>query len=146
MYKMGEFTIYGDHEDDPGDLSIRLFPINIGTYPWWSKTTKAVLKEMHKLPIKGATVLDLGCGASAILSLASKKLGGKVTACENVPEQLNVARIQLKDNDIELIEEDDNKEYDIIIANIGQIDMIEQLQKRSKHGICTSKEGEIIRW
>ena len=147
MYKMGGFTVYGDHEDDPGGLSIKLFPYSISSYPWWSDSTKNVLKEMLILPIKGATVLDLGCGASAILALAAKKLGAsKVVACENNIARVDIARKQTENKGITVIEKDDNKEYDIIVANLGESDIINQLKKRSKHGICTSKEGEILRW
>lgn len=147
MYKLSGFVVYGDHEEDPGGLSIKLFPIAISSYPWWSKATKAVLREMHKLPIEGATVLDLGCGASAILALAAEKLGAyAIVACEHNLAQIDTARIQLRGKNIQLIEKDDGKEYDIIIANIGEASIIDQLEKRSKHGICTSKEGEILRW
>lgn len=148
MYKMGGFTIYGDHEDDPGGLSIKLFPYTIMSYPWWSESTQKVLTEMHKLPIKGATVLDLGCGASAILTLAAYALGAdKVVACENNSIQANVAAKQIEGKEnISLLYEDTDEKYDIIISNLGEADIIEKLKKRAKHGICTSMEGEILRW
>lgn len=148
MYKIGDFIIYGEHENDPEGLSIRIKPYSIGAaYPWWSETTQKVLKVMQELSIKGATVLDLGCGASTILAQAAKKLDAKsVVACEHDKKQLIIAEKQVEGMDIKVILKDDNKNYDIIIANIGDSEFFEDLNKRSKHGICTSKEGDLLRW
>jgi len=147
VYKIGKFIIYGDHEDDPDGLSIKLFPYSGKTYPWWSNSTKKVLEEMFNLPIKGATVLDLGCGSSAILALAAEKLGAaKIIGCEHDSILADMARKQVSGKNIKIIDKDDNIKYDIIIANLGEIEIIEKLKKRSKHGICTSEDDEILRW
>ena len=75
-YAISNFTVYGEHEDDPGGLSIKIVPYaHHAAYPWWSEPTRDVIAAMDELPIKGATVLDFGCGASAILALVARKMG-----------------------------------------------------------------------
>ncbi len=150
MYEIGNFTVFGEHEDDPGGLSIKILPYSHSSaYGWWNKSTKAVLNTMFDLPIQGATVLDLGCGASAILSVAAKKMGAaKVVACEHNPELLEIAKLQIKANnlDIEVVAET-KEEFDIILANVGDTELVEQLKTQSKQGIGTSKEEEeLILW
>jgi ribosomal protein L11 methylase PrmA len=142
-YAIGDFIIYGEHEEDPGGLSIKIIP----AYGWWNESTRKVLEAMVDLPIKGATVLDFGCGASAILALAAKRLGAKkVVACEHDKKQAKVAREQLKGMRVSVIEEDDGEKYDIILANVGDAEFVGRLSKRSKHGVGTSKDGDLLSW
>lgn len=150
MYKIGKFTIYGEHEDDlGGDLNIKILPhSHQSAYGWWNKSTKDVLNFMSNLPIRGAKVLDLGCGSSAILAIAAKKMGAaEVVACEIHPELLEIAQKQIDVNggNIELIQYDDNREYDIILANIGNAEEVEKLSKRAKISLGTDIDGNLIK-
>ncbi len=148
MYEIGNFTVFGEHEDDPEGLSIKIIPYSHNTaYDWWNESTKNVLDEMSDLSIRGAKVLDFGCGASAILAIAAKKMGAaEVVACEINPELLKIAQKQIDANggEIELIQYDDDREYDIILANIGSIEEVEKLSIRAKKIIGTDKDGNLI--
>jgi ribosomal protein L11 methyltransferase len=150
-YAIGDFIIYGEHEEDPGGLSIKIIPhSHHAAYGWWNESTRKVLEAMVDLPIKGATVLDFGCGASAILALAAHKLGAKrVVACEVHPEIATIAKRQIQANSarIKVWPEDDGEtEYDVIIANIGDAELAGRLSRRSKRGIGTSQEGDLLSW
>lgn len=145
MYKIGKFTIYGEHENDPGGLSIMLLPYVPG-YPWWSDATRVILKAMHDLPIKDASVLDFGCAGSVILGLAAKKLGAhEVVAVENNPHAISQAKMQVKGRGIKVLKSTD-KTFDIILANIGDEQLVKELMGQASHGVGTNKKGELITW
>ncbi len=148
MYKIGKFIVYGEHEDVPKGLSIKILPYSHNAaYGWWNESTRDVLIAMFDLPIKGATVLDLGCGASAILAIAAKKMGAsEVVACELNPELLKIAQKQIDANggDIELIQYDDDRKYDIILANVGDAELVEKLSKRTKKSLGTNVDGDLL--
>ena len=145
MIEIGGFTIYGTHEDDPGGLSVMLRPHAYG-YPFWSESTRRVLEAMRDLPIEGASVLDFGCGSSVILGLAAAKLGAReVVAVEHSPRILPQAKIQVEGRDIEVLESTD-KTFDIILANVGDAELVGRLSKQSGLGVGTSKDGNLLPW
>lgn len=149
MYQLGPVAVYGEHEDDPGGLSVRIASyVSPGAYPWWSESTQAVLEAMTDLPVAGARVLDFGCGASAVLAITAAKMGAKeVIACEIHPEYAAIARRQIEANglDIPVVAEAKGK-FDIAVANIGDAVLAGQVSKLAKHGVATDKEGGIISW
>ncbi len=149
MYQIGNLTVYGEHEEDPGGLSVKIVPYaHHAAYAWWSESTRDVLAAMDDLLIKGATVLDFGCGASAILALAAKAMGAKrVVACEISPEMAGIAMLQINANDtkIKVVPLDDEK-YDVILANVGDEELVAELMKRSTHGIGTRQDGTLLKW
>lgn len=149
MYQLGPVAVYGEHEEDPGGLSVRIAPyVSPGSYPWWSESTQAMLVAMTDLPITGARVLDFGCGASAILAIAAARMGAKeVIACEIHPEYAAIARRQIEANglDIPVVAKTKDR-FDIAVANIGDAVLAGQVSKMAKHGIATDKEGNIISW
>jgi len=145
VFKTGGFTIYGEHEEDPGGLSIMLKPF-APSYPWWSEATGKVLEAMHDLPIKGASVLDFGCAGSVILGLAAKKLGAReVVAVENNPLHLKEAKMQVEGRGIEVLESTD-RTFDIIFANVGDAALVGQLSNQAKRGVGTDKAGSLLEW
>lgn len=145
MYKIGGFTVYGEHEEDPGGLSIMLRPY-APTYPWWSEATANVLTAMHDMPIEGASVLDFGCAGSVILGLAAKKLGAReVVAVENDPRAIEQARMQVKGRGIKVMESTD-KTFDIILANVGDAELVGQISIHSKRGVGTDIDGNLLPW
>lgn len=151
MFEIGDFRIYGVAEegarDDP--QGIVLTPYEVNAYPWWADSTKALLGGMAEMDFENATVLDFGTGASCILALAAYRLGAKkVVAYDVVEEYVEIARQQVAANEfpITVVSEDDGNSYDIILANIGDAHLVGQLSKRGKHGIGSSKDGEILRW
>ncbi len=147
MYKTGGFTVYGDHEEDPGGLSILIRP-HTPSYAWWSEATANVLKAMHNLPIKGASVLDLGCGGSVILGLAAKALGAsEVVAVEDQPERLKTAIQQVGDRGIEVLKlVPSERKFDILLVNIGDEDFVKRLMNHTPHGVGTDVEGKLLKW
>ncbi len=148
-YAIGNLTVYGAHEDDPGGLSVRLTPhSHHAAYGWFSESTRAVLKAMEDLSIEGAKVLDLGCGASAILAIAAAKMGAaSVVACEINPEMAAIAGRQIEANGLMIpVVASEKGKYDVIVANIGDAVLVGELSKRSKRGVGTAQDGELLPW
>ena len=145
MYEIGRFAVIGQDEPEPDDLiSIRLLPhFHPSAYAWWNESTAAVLDALP-YDLTGKTVLDFGCGASCILGLAAHALGGDVTALDRHPEIAEVARQQTGDRFPVLIE-DDGRDYDVILANIGDAHTVGTLANRAGLLIGTSKEGDLLR-
>lgn len=149
MYQLGPVAVYGEQETDPGGLSVRLLPYEgLGAYPWWSAETQKMIGAMQDLPIKGADVLDFGCGAFAILALTAAKMGAKsVVACEIHPEHAMEATRQIAANElpIAVVSQAEGK-FDIALANVGDAVLIGQVSRLAKHGIGIDKDGEIVSW
>lgn len=144
MFQLGRFTVFGEHEEGEG---IRLLPHTHGNaYPWWSESTRNVLEALTEADVAGKRVLDLGCGASAILALAMAQLGAaSVAIAERDPELMAIAQSQLAANRLPVLV-DDGGVYDFIVANLGDALAVGEISTRSQHGIGTDRDGGIIRW
>ncbi len=150
MYEIGRFAVIGEAEPEPvGYLPIRLLPRNhIIGFPWWSASTQAVLTAMPDVIKPGDRVLDFGTGASAILAIAAARLGATVTATEIHTELAALAREQLAANDVsaEVYEAIDGGDFDVVLANVGDAELVGRLSNIAPHGIGTDKDGALISW
>ena len=85
------------------------------------ETTKMCLIAIDKYLKKGMKFLDVGCG-SAILSIAAKKKGAEVFACDIDKSAVDIAIKNSKKNGVEInfwVGSVDGKEkFDFVVANI----------------------------
>lgn len=83
--------------------------------PHYTISTKILLDYINKLPIEGATLLELGCG-SGIISLFAASKGAKVMASDINPDALKYLEKAAKNNhlEIDLIHSD-------LFSNISEI-------------------------
>lgn len=150
MYKIGRFTVIGEDEPAPaGSLPIRLLPlVHYAAYPWWSQTTADVLEAMGHLDLSGKAVLDFGCGASAILSIAVAALGGTPYPVEIHPDLAVLARQQLDANDVSapVMTEPPAVPFDFAVVNVGDAVLVGIVSKLAPHGIGTAQDGALIQW
>lgn len=114
-----------DYKRKKEDIVIEMDPglaFGSGTH----ETTKMCLELVQKYMQKGAAVLDVGCG-SGILGIACAKLGAKqVLALDHDNVSVKVTKDNAAANDIktldvrksDLLQNADNKKYDIVLANI----------------------------
>lgn len=88
------------YEPHTGEIIIEIDPgmaFGTGTHP----TTSLCLNLIEKYLIKGSSVLDIGTG-SGILTIAAAKLGaGTITATDNDPAAVQIARDNLAKNHID---------------------------------------------
>jgi release factor glutamine methyltransferase len=89
------------------------------------------------------TVLDVGTG-TGLLAILAAKLGGKVTSVDILPQAVELARKNIKKNNVsvdvmvgDLFEPVKNNIYDVIIANIPQ-------ENLSPNVILSSSKETII--
>ena len=113
------------YEPPAGELIIEMDPgmaFGTGTHI----TTRQCLELLETLLISGQRVLDIGTG-SGILAIAAAKLGsGEVKAIDNDPVAVEIARQNVKQNNVELqvtVEQQDlaafeGTEMDLVIANL----------------------------
>lgn len=148
MYRAGAIAVIGGAETPPNGAWLRLIPYaHPLAYPWWSPTTRAVLEALTRGDVEGRTVLDYGCGASAILGLAAYAFGAScVHFAECKPDLLAIAEQQIKANGQKPRLDDETLYYDFALANLGDAFAIGILSKRTAHGLGTDKEGRVIRW
>lgn len=150
MYEIGRFTVVGEGESAPaGSPSIRLIPYaHYAAYPWWSTTTQAVLEALPELVHAGARVLDFGCGASAIVSIAIAELDATPYPVEVHPELASIAQRQLAANGLTMavLAEPLAVPYDVAVANVGDAELVGRVSKLAAHGIGTDRDGNLIRW
>ncbi len=146
MYEIGRFAVIGEHEPEPvGFLPIRLRPLNHhAAYPWWSETTQAMLRELPDLVTPGMRVLDFGCGATAILSLAVIALGAMPYPVEIHPEIAALAGEQLGEPPVPA--SPTLSAYDFALANVGDAALVGEVSRLAPHGLGTDKDGELVRW
>lgn len=87
-------------DDDEGRIVLHIDPASsfgTGTH----HTTQLCLKELEKVPVEGACVLDMGCG-SGILGIAAALLGAKrVTAVDIDEASIGVTRENVLKNGID---------------------------------------------
>lgn len=148
MFRIGLVAVYGEHEADPGGLSVLILPHAIpGAYPWWSESTASVIESLRPEDVAGKKVLDFGCGASAILALVMAKMGATVTACEIHPIYAAEAERQIAANDFSIpVKAKVTGKFDFAVANVGDAVLVGQVSRLAKHGIGTDQQGELIRW
>lgn len=151
MYEVGSLAVYGEHEPHPAEWpAVRLVPyVHPGAYPWFSASTQAVLRRMATMDLSGRTVLDFGCGASAILALAAARLGAsRVVACDHAADQLPIATSQVEANGltgvIEVVAEDPGGDFDVILANVGDAALLAELAPRAGVLLGTARARQQI--
>lgn len=146
MYEIGRFAVIGEHEPEPiGFLPIRILPhSHYMAFPWWDDTTKAVLEVMAEDVKPGMRVLDFGCGASAILSLAAKALGATPYPVEIHPEIAMLASAQVQG--VMVLTHPGESEYDYVVANVGDAVLVGEVSNLAPHGVGTDAAGELVRW
>jgi ribosomal protein L11 methyltransferase len=106
---------------DPAAINIRLDPgvaFGTGTHP----TTRMCLSWLLRHPLRGASVLDYGCG-SGLLAIAAAKLGAREVMGTDIDEQaLVAARANSERNAVDarytLPHLLPAKQFDVVLANI----------------------------
>lgn len=108
------------------------------------------MKIMTGLPIKGSSVLEIGCG-SGILSITADKLGAdKVTAVDISPVAVKCARDNAKASnskieiDVDYLNFNTDGKYDLILANLDPTPAGELMQYIDKN--CKRGTMMIISW
>ncbi len=127
--KLGRVTVvpaWEKYEAKDGEVTVRMDPgmaFGTGTH----ETTRLIIREMQKLELRGARVLDVGTG-SGILSICASKLGASECFAYDIdPVAVKVARdnchsggcdnITVDTSDL-LRNVDRRKRYDVCFANI----------------------------
>jgi len=105
-------------------------------------TTASCLRAIASYVKQGDTVMDVGCG-SGILSMAARKLGAIVDACDTDPLSVENAITNAHQNGLEYRRlwegpvQETNEVYDVIVANIVAdvlVFIASDLSKRLKDG------------
>lgn len=143
--EVGKFYIYPSWEEPKADkLNIIIDPA-LAFGSGHHETTYGCLQMLGKFINKDDEVLDVGCG-SGILSIASAKLGAKVSLCDTDELAVNSAKENFKLNGEKY---DDiwtgsitktDKKYDVVVANIIA-DVLVMLAKDLTNGV---KENGIL--
>lgn len=111
-------------------------------------TTRLMVREMLRYPLKGKQVLDMGCGTGVLSILASKSGASRVVgidndqwAYENALE--NVERNETSSVEIRLGEVDviGKEEFDLILANITRNVLVKDMAVYEQH---LSRNGTLI--
>jgi ribosomal protein L11 methyltransferase len=112
------------------------------------ETTHMMIQHILSNDFKGKTVLDMGCGTGVLAILAEKKGAKNINAIdidnwcylnslENV-ERNNCKNISVYEGDSRLL---NNKQYDIIIANINRNILLNDLVS---YVACLNKNGILF--
>lgn len=131
------FTLMGDWDASPepaGRVVLRLHPDNGQVYDPTSPATTAMLQAMEQADLVGKSVLDFGTG-SGILAVAAEKLGAsEFRAIDHNPVALDVTDKNIKANPGSALRVlspiDDGESYDVILANVGDGDLVATLIDR----------------
>ena len=156
--KVGERVVivpaWEKYEKKDNELTLIMDPgmaFGAGTH----ETTRLVMTEIEKYITPGCTVLDVGTG-SGILSIAASLLGASfVNAYDIDPTAVRIARENAEINkcgnikvDVsDLLSNVENKEYDLICANIVAdiiIRMSPDLEKYSHTGTVFIASGILV--
>lgn len=139
----------GEETDLAGIVIIPHF--HPSAYPWWSGETVKVLTAMEGFNFEGMDVLDFGCGASAVLSIAAARMGAaSVVALEIHPELAEIAQSQVDANGlgdvIKINPADAPWSYDIVLANLGFKTEYEarEVTQRGARYIATLTDGTVL--
>lgn len=163
--RIGKFLVkptWSDEKPTEDEILLEIDPkMAFGT--GYHATTRLILRELEKMPLKGKKVMDAGTG-TGILAIASIKLGASEAtgfdidpwSYDNATENLYINgvqdQIQIRFGGIEQIRE--NELFDITIANINRnviIEIMPFLVDHTQPGgqICISgllhTDEEIIR-
>ncbi len=163
---LGKITIvpaWEKYEAAPDEIAIKMDPgmaFGTGTH----ETTRLIIREMQKLTLKGARVLDIGTG-SGILSICASELGARECFAYDIdPVAVRVARdncrtggydnITVDTSDL-LSNIDKGEKYDVCFANIVAEIIIRMLPDLGEHlsqgapvilsGIIAPSEGDVVR-
>ena len=150
-----------DYDKKDGELILKMDPgmaFGAGTH----ETTRLVIKEIENYIKPGDTVLDVGTG-SGILSIAASLLGASsINAYDIDPTAVRIAKENAKENNCinikvdtsDLLSNVENKQYDLICANIVAdiiIRMSKDLYKFAHKGtvfiasgILTERRDEVL--
>ncbi len=163
--RIGKFLVkptWSDEKPTEDEILLEIDPkMAFGT--GYHATTRLILRELEKMPLKGKKVMDAGTG-TGILAIAAIKLGASEAtgfdidpwSYENATENLYINgvqdQIQIRFGGIEQIRE--NELFDITIANINRnviLEIMPFLVDHTQPGgqICISgllhTDEEIIR-
>ena len=130
---------------------------------WWSKNgkfkilhdiqpirIKYILEALNKKNLNKTTVLDIGCGGG-LISEGLSKIGATVTGIDFIKENINVAKIHAKKNNLKInyFVKDFEKEkitskYDVIIVLevLEHLNTWEEFVKKIK--LSLKKNGTLI--
>ncbi len=111
-------------------------------------TTTLMLEQILKLNVEGKSVLDMGCGTCVLGMLASMRGAAKILAIdiddwaynnsiENI-EKNRTPNIEVLLGDASLL---NNKQFDIIFANINRNILLEDIEHYAK---CMSKGSKLL--
>lgn len=132
--KLGRITIvpaWEKYEAEPSEVIVSMDPgmaFGTGTH----ETTRLIIREMQKLPLEGARVLDIGTG-SGILSICASKLGARECFAYDIdPVAVKVARDNCKTGGCDNI-------------TVDTSDLLANVDKTEKYGVCFANiVAEII--
>jgi len=130
---------------------------------WWSKNgkfkilhdiqairIKYILEALNKKNLNNTKVLDIGCGGG-LVSEGLNKIGATVTGIDFIKENINVAKIHAKKNNLKINyfvldfeKEKITSKYDVIIVLevLEHLDNWEEFVKKIKLNL--KKNGELI--
>lgn len=141
-----EFTLMGDWDasPEPADrVVLRLHPDNGQTFNFADASTIAMLQAMEQADLVGKSVLDFGTG-SGILAVAAEKLGAMhivVTDHNSVAMEAAFATQQANRTTASMTEYDPGDHYDVILANVGDGDLVATLINRCDLLIASVPKG-----
>jgi len=110
------------HKPKEGKINILINPA-LAFGSGHHESTKNSIKAIKKYLKKGDTLLDVGCG-SGILGIVGAKLGAKVFLCDTDSVAIESAKENFELNNVTYEKiwvgsaNDNNKKYDIVVANI----------------------------
>lgn len=135
------FVFVGDGETPPqGALPIILTPDFGFAHCPWEHDTLAVLRRLPDLT--GKRVLDFGTG-SGVLAVAAHRMGAaSVDVAEYIPSIRAQADRTFAANDL-TVGDDDGGHYDVILANVGDAELLQELGERCDLLIGTAATTKV---
>lgn len=151
-YDLGPVTVIGEGEAEAPGRWVRLLPArwDLHYYPWWKSTTVECIENIPDCT--GKTVIDFGCGATAIIALAAARMGAsRVIAIDRQASLIEEAKRQVEANDLSAVVEcivatEPTEQVDYMIANVGDAVLVGEVSRWAAHGHGTDHDGNILRW